>query len=96
MNETRDDSAVANYLTNKSPVRPAHDGLTGQQMQAMANQHAAALQAIRRDIETRKWAVDQACGLVGTQAEAEVQVMLHPVQLAREIHAFLVEGAAEQ
>jgi hypothetical protein len=64
--------------------------LSGQQMQAMANQHAAALQAIKRDIELRKWAVDQACGLAGSES---MQIKIDPIKLARELHAFLVEAA---
>jgi hypothetical protein len=62
--------------------------LSGQQMQALAKNHADALAAIKRDIEMRKWAVDQACGLAG----AENSVIIDAVALARSIHAFLVEG----
>lgn len=67
--------------------------ISGQQMQALGKHYADALTAIKRDIELRKWAVDQACGMSGAQIEAEAPVIMHPVQLAREIHAFLVEGA---
>jgi hypothetical protein len=73
--------------------------LSGQQIQALAKQHATELAAIRKDIELRKWAMDQACSVVGAANEAmdEGSVTFHdPVSLARSIHAFLVEGAGEK
>jgi hypothetical protein len=70
--------------------------MTGQQMQSLAKDFAAKLQMIKQDIELRKWAVDQAISFTGAKVEAEADPMVHPVSLAREIHAFLVEGAAEK
>ena len=70
--------------------------LSAQQMQSLAKQHADALLSIKKDVELRKWAVDQACGLAGSSDE-EARVTFHdPVALARLIHAFLIEGAAEE
>jgi hypothetical protein len=72
--------------------------LSGQQVQSLAKDFAAKLQMIKQDIELRKWAVDQACGLAGTiNEQPDGKVTFHdPVVLARQIHAFLVEGAAEK
>jgi hypothetical protein len=71
--------------------------LSGQQMQSLAKNHADALAAIKRDVELRKWAVDQACGLAGAEARTEADLrIVDPVGLARSIHAFLVEGAVEK
>jgi hypothetical protein len=72
--------------------------LSAQQMQSLAKDFTAKLQMIKQDIELRKWAVDQACGLAGTiNEQPDGKVTFHdPVVLARQIHAFLVEGAAEK
>ena len=79
-------------IVSNTPAPP----LSGQQMQSMAKQYADALAAKVKDIELRKWAVDQACGLAGSSDE-EARVTFHdPVALARLIHAFLIEGAAEE
>jgi hypothetical protein len=79
----------------RNPQQP--DTLSGQQLQALAKQHADAIAAIKRDIELRKWAVDQACGLVGAMVESEESsTITNPVVLAREIHAFLVEAAVDK
>lgn len=72
---------------------PPDQPLSGQQMQALATRHAETLTAIKRDVELRKWAVDQACGLSGTMIEAQAPAPVCPVDLAREIHAFLTEAA---
>jgi hypothetical protein len=68
--------------------------LSGQQVQSLQQAHAAALAGIKRDIELRKWAVDQACGLAGSENCTTADK--DPVAVARSIHAFLVEGAAEK
>jgi hypothetical protein len=80
------------------PDQPREQPLSAQQMQSLAKQHADALVAIRKDVELRKWAVDQACGVAGAGAEQhEAITTLAPVViLAREIHAFLVEGVLEK
>jgi hypothetical protein len=79
-----------------SEVLKGSQQLSAQQMQALTKSYADALVAIKRDVELRKWSVDQACSLAGSQLEAEVPVMMHPITLAREIHAFLTEGANEK
>ena len=56
--------------------------------------HAEQLGAIKRDVELRKWAADQAVSLGAAALEAE-HGMIEVVVLARSIHAFLVEGATE-
>ena len=78
-------------MNENTPQQP----LSGQQLQAMSKQYADALVAVRKDIELRKWAVDQACGLAGSESRADVPIM-NVLELARSIHAFLVEGAAEK
>jgi len=69
--------------------------LSAQQMQALQKDMAARLAAITKDVELRKWAVDQACGLAGAQVEADADQICDPVALARAIHAFLTEAAVE-
>jgi hypothetical protein len=87
----------------KKPMMDQQDGhpgyggtlqpnLSGQQLQALAKNHADHLAHIKRDVELRKWAVDQACGLIGAYNEYDDTVM----GLARDIHHFLVEGAVEK
>lgn len=68
--------------------------LSGQQMQSMAKQYADALAAKVKDIELRKWAVDQACGLAGSENCTTADK--DPVAVARLIHAFLIEGTVEE
>jgi hypothetical protein len=74
--------------------RPGHPELplSSQQIQALAKQHADALLAIKRDVDLRKWAVDQACGLASAAYEAEAQAV-EVVSVARKIHDFLTEAA---
>jgi hypothetical protein len=79
-------SAAAEYQ------KQAEQPLSAQQMQALAKQHADALLAIKRDVDLRKWAVDQACGLAGAAYEAE-GMAVDVVAVGREIHAFLTEAA---
>lgn len=69
--------------------------LNGQQMAALQKQMADKLAGVMKDIELRKWAVDQACSLEAAALEAETPTRLDPVIVARSIHAFLTEGAAE-
>jgi hypothetical protein len=77
----------------KAQLTEQERGLSGQQMQALAKNHADALAAIKRDIELRKWAVDQAIGLAGSERPLPRDMYRDPMKIAREIHAFLVEGA---
>ena len=84
-----------NEPSYRVPDQPREQPLSAQQMQSLARQHADALVAIKKDVELRKWAVDQACGLAGAEVEADTRIV-NPVALAREIHAFIVEGAAEK
>jgi hypothetical protein len=78
---------------NPKGIRPDQP-LNAQQMQALAKQHADALIAIKRDVDLRKWAVDQACGLAGAAYEAEAQAV-EVVSVARKIHDFLTESASQ-
>jgi len=79
----------------EAQLRSAEPPLAGHQIQALQKDMAATRQAILKDVELRKWAIDQACGLAGAQVEAEMDVIADPVKLAREIHGFLTEGAGE-
>lgn len=70
--------------------------LSGQQVQAMAARYADEMVRIRKDIELRKLALDQACNVIASTnaARTDGQITFHnPIALAREMHAFLVEGA---
>jgi hypothetical protein len=58
-------------------------------------QTVAAIHTILKDVELRKWAVDQACGQVAAEIEGHVGKPSDTVTLARAIHAFLTEGAGE-
>jgi hypothetical protein len=71
--------------------------LSGQQMQAMAARYAEELGKIRKDVELRKLALDQACNVIAqTNSVPGTQVTFHdPIALAKAMHAFLVEGASE-
>jgi len=76
----------------KSPAEP----LNGQQMAAFQKQQADKLAGLVKDVELRKWAVDQACGLVGAALEADGVVReIDAVALARSIHAFLTEAVTD-
>jgi hypothetical protein len=66
--------------------------LNGQQMSALQKQFAAELVNLRKDVDLRKWSVDQACGLAGAAIEHKGTV-IDPVKTARQIHEFLTEGA---
>lgn len=71
--------------------------LTGQQLAALQKQMAEKMTGIVKDVELRKWAVDQACSLVGAaheQPDGKI-TFPDPVALARGIHAFLTEGASD-
>jgi hypothetical protein len=65
--------------------------LNGQQMSALHKNMSDKLAGIVKDVELRKWAVDQACGLAGAAYEGEAPT-IEVVALARAIHAFLTEG----
>lgn len=67
--------------------------LNAQQYQSLAKQYADALIAVKKDIELRKWVMDQACSLCG--AEGPV-TFTDPIALAKEMHAFIVEGSTSQ
>jgi hypothetical protein len=67
------------------------ESLSGQQLQALAKNHAESLAAIKRDVELRKWAADQACSIVVEMSAAEG--FDEVIKIARAIHAFLTEGA---
>ena len=69
--------------------------LTGQQMSSLVKQYNDELVRIRKDVELRKLALDQACNCVtATNAAPVGGVVFHdPIQLAKAMHAFLVEGA---
>jgi hypothetical protein len=63
--------------------------LNGQQMSALHKQMAGTLADIKKDVELRKWAVDQACGIVGSETPPPDADVVH---LARQIYAFLTEA----
>ena len=69
--------------------------LTGQQMSSLVKQYNDELVRIKKDVELRKLALDQACNCVtATNAEPKGGVTFHdPIALAKAMHAFLVEGA---
>ena len=85
---------LKNYQPGQLPYKenPIHSQPNAQQYQAVAKQYGDALIAIKKDIERRKWAVDQACGLSGSENAIVPDVM----ELARNIHAFIVESAVEK
>jgi hypothetical protein len=68
--------------------------LNGQQMAALQKQMSVTLADIKKDVELRKWAVDQACSLVAAAFENEIPHTLEVVALSRSIHAFLTEVTA--
>ncbi len=76
------------------PQPSSEQPLNGQQMSALQKQMQDKLTGIVKDVDLRKWAVDQACGLAGVSIEHATTV-IDAVKMAREIHAFLTEGAAE-
>lgn len=71
--------------------------LNGQQMQALQKQYHEALMGIGRDIELRKYAIDQAFRLASASNGARDGVVTYhdPVALAKAIHDFITLPAAE-
>jgi hypothetical protein len=85
----------------RAPGQASQQMLNGQQMQAIAAKYGEQLAAIKKDIELRKWVMDQACSVVAASNEASegrdgVVTFHDPITLARAMHAFLVEGAGEK
>jgi hypothetical protein len=78
--------------------------LSGQQMQTLAARYNTQLQEIYRDIKLRELALEQACRVTadinkaafGMKGDAGALTIHDPVALAKEMHAFLVEGAQEE
>lgn len=70
------------------------EALNGQQIQALQKQMAEQFAGAIKDVELRKWSVDQACGLAGTAMENEAARPIDVVVLARCIHSFLTEKLA--
>jgi len=64
--------------------------LSGQQMNALAKQYNDALLQIKKDIELRKLALDQAIEYCGRTNISDV------IEFAQKMHAFLVEGADDK
>jgi FKBP-type peptidyl-prolyl cis-trans isomerase 2 len=80
----------ARNLTNQGP---SSEPLSGAQLQALQKQMADKLTGLIKDVELRKWSVDQACGLAGSAIEFGAEKSVNAVELARSIHAFLTEAA---
>jgi FKBP-type peptidyl-prolyl cis-trans isomerase 2 len=74
--------------------QPGADVLNGQQLSAFQKQMADKLAGIVKDVDLRKWSVDQACSLAGSALEFSAEKPIDAVTLARAIHAFLTEEAA--
>ena len=68
--------------------------LAGDQMAVLQKQMADKMAGIVKDVDLRKWSIDQACGLAGAAIEAETE-QPDVVKLARSIHAFLTEGTSQ-
>ena len=67
--------------------------LNGQQMAALQKSMSERLADIKKDVELRKWSVDQACSLAGAAYESDdIHAPFDTVALARAIHAFLTEA----
>jgi hypothetical protein len=83
---------------NEQPQQP----LSGQQMQAMAAKYGEQLAAIKKDIELRKLALDQACNLLASPVfgmcfeQSPEGYITGTVGLTKAMHAFLVDGAAAE
>ena len=94
---TNQEQAAAYQPGRSAPTRdPAP---SGQQLQAILQRQADALTAIRKDLELRKLALDQACNVIASTnaARTDGPITFHnPIALARDMHAFLVEGAVEK
>jgi hypothetical protein len=69
----------------------AQQPLSGQQIQAMANDYAAKLAAIKRDIELRKFAVNSMVELMKTAYGPAIGPAQFN-QMLVDLHAFLVEA----
>jgi hypothetical protein len=65
--------------------------MSGAQLQALQKQLTDKLAGIVKDVELRKWSIDQACGLAGSAIEFGGSG--NAVELARAIHTFLTEAA---
>jgi hypothetical protein len=68
----------------------AEQPLNGQQLSAIQKQMQDRLAVLVKDVELRKWSVDQACGLAGAAVE-HGKKDIDVVTTARQIHAFLTE-----
>ena len=77
---------------NPKGIKP--ETLSGQQIQALQKQLTDKMAGIVKDVDLRKWSVDQACGLAGAAIEAETE-QPDVVKLARAIHSFLTEVTSQ-
>jgi hypothetical protein len=68
--------------------------LAGDQMAALQKQMTDKMAGIVKDVDLRKWSVDQACGLAGAAVEASSEPV-DVVKLARAIHSFLTEVTSQ-
>ena len=68
--------------------------LSGQQIQALQKGMHEKMAGLVKDVELRKWSVDQACGLAGVAIEGDKKPV-DVVKTAREIHAFLTEPVGD-
>jgi FKBP-type peptidyl-prolyl cis-trans isomerase 2 len=82
---------------NPKGIKP--ETLSGQQVQALQKQLADKMAGIVKDVDLRKWAVDQACSLAGSAMEfrhlSDNTEKPDVVKLARSIHAFLTEETSQ-
>jgi hypothetical protein len=69
--------------------------LAGDQMAVLQKQLADKMAAIVKDVDLRKWSVDQACSLAGSALEFHAENPFDAVTLAREIHKFLTEVTSQ-
>jgi hypothetical protein len=67
---------------------PSQQSLSGQQLQALANDYAAKVAVIKRDIELRKFAVDQVLNMV--KSSNATLTGDDVVRFMRGVHAFLI------
>jgi hypothetical protein len=81
---------------NVKPEAP----LSGAQMSLVQKQLAVQAEYIRKDVDLRKWAVDQAIGLAGAMLENNASTAgkstFDVIQISRAIHAFLTEAAGDK
>ena len=78
-------------MADQARTQPPDEHLSGQQIQAIQKQMADKLAGVVKDVDLRKWAVDQAIGLAGSAIEFTAEPV-DAVKLARLIHSFLTEG----